>query len=89
MRMITGLKAQCRLGTGSVREIRVLDISEAGCMISKKMMRLQVQERILIKLPGLSYQGANVLWTEDDRAGLAFEQPLYSAVVSHMQERAA
>jgi len=52
-------------------------------------MRLQVQERILIKLPGLSYQGANVLWTEDDRAGLAFEQPLYSAVVSHMQERAA
>jgi len=89
MGVTTDIKAQCRLRTGGVHDIRVLDISEAGCMINRKMLRLEDQERVLIKLPDLAYQGATVLWVDDDQAGLAFEQPLYSAVLSHLRRAAA
>lgn len=77
--------AQCRLSNGGVHNIQVLDISEAGCLIDRRMLRLQDKDRVLIKLPDLAYQGATVLWVEDDRAGLGFEQPLYGAVLSHLK----
>ena len=64
MANVTDIKAQCRMSTGGVHEISVLDISEAGCMIGKRMLRL---------------------WVDDDRAGLVFEQPLYSAILKHLQ----
>jgi len=85
MANVTDIKAQCRMSTGGIHEISVLDISEAGCMIGKRMLRLQVDERLLIKLPNLAYQAATVLWVDDDRAGLVFEQPLYSAILTHLQ----
>jgi hypothetical protein len=41
-------------------------------------------DRVLIKMGNLAALPANVVWVEDDEAGLAFEQPLYGPVIEHL-----
>lgn len=79
------LKANCRSRNGGTNEIRVLDLSEAGCMINKRMLLMEPGDRVLVKMEGLTYLPCNVLWAEDEEAGLAFEQPLYGPVLEHLQ----
>ncbi len=83
------LKALCRSKTGRVHEVLVLDLSEAGCLINKRMVKLEDDERVLIKLPTLAYLTARVVWVEEDRAGLEFDDLLHSAVLAHLQQAAA
>lgn len=80
------LEAQCRSKAGGVNEIRVLDLSEVGCMIDKRMMRMEQGDRVLIKLEGLAYLPTSVVWVEEDEAGLSFEQPLYGPVLEHLRD---
>ncbi len=78
------ITARCRTSSGMVNDIDVLDLSVAGCLVNKRLMRLVPEERVLIKLHGLGFLPANVVWTEDERAGLEFEEPLYEPVVDHL-----
>lgn len=79
------LPAQIRSSSGSVNQVRVLDITEAGCLIDKRALMLKGQDRVLIKLKGLTYLAGSVLWTDNEQAGLMFEEPLYSAVLQHLK----
>jgi len=78
------IKATCRTPRGGVIEIDILDLSEAGCLIDKRMISMAEGERVLIKMGNLSFLPANVLWIEEDEAGLSFEQPLYGPVIEHL-----
>ena len=78
------LNAQCRSSNGGVNEIQILDLSEAGCMINKRMLTMQPGDRVLVKPQGLTYLPTSVLWVEEEEAGLAFEQPLYGPVLEHL-----
>lgn len=81
------LKAQCRTQRGGVIEVDVLDLSEAGCLIDKRMISMSEGERVLIKMGNLAFLPANVVWVEDDEAGLTFEQPLYGPVIEHLMSQ--
>jgi hypothetical protein len=79
------LSAQCRTSRGGVSDIQVLDLSEVGCLIDKRMISMQQGDRVLIKLEGLAYLPATVLWIEEGEAGLSFEQPIYGPVLEHVR----
>jgi hypothetical protein len=78
------LFAHCRSGAGAAIDLRVLDISAAGLMVERRAWNIQPEQRVLVKLEGLGYQPAIVLWVEEDKAGLQFEQPLYEPVLAHV-----
>ena len=79
--------ATCRSRTGSIMQLAVLDISVGGCMVERRAWGAKPEDHILIRLPGLSYMPASVLWVEDDAAGIAFDQPIYEPVMAHIQQR--
>lgn len=79
------LPAQIRSSSGSVNQVRVLDITEAGCLIDKRALMIKDHDRVLIKLKGLTYLAGSILWIDDKQAGLVFEEPLYSAVLQHLK----
>lgn len=79
------LTAQCRKSGGGIVELPVLDISLVGCMVDRRAWTARVDDRVLVKLEGLSFQPATVIWIEDDRAGLMFEQLLYEPVLASLQ----
>ena len=76
--------AQCRLKSGTVSGIIVLDVTIAGCMIDRCALSFTPEQRLLIKLPGLEFVGATVSWVDGDKAGLMFERPLYEPVLNHL-----
>ena len=78
------LYAKCRFKAGSSVELEVLDISHGGCMVDKKKWGAIAGQRALVQLPGLAFQPVTIVWVEDDKAGLAFEQPLHEAVLVHL-----
>lgn len=82
--MTAQLNARCRVPTGGISEIEILDINEGGCLVHKGRMRIENGDRVLLKLPGLEYKAAYVAWVEDEQAGLSFAEPLYGPVLAHM-----
>ncbi|MCL6249595.1 PilZ domain-containing protein [Altererythrobacter sp. KTW20L] len=78
------LLAKCRFSSGSTSDLEVLDLSHGGCMIDRKRANADPGARVLVKLPGLASQAGEVVWVEDERAGIAFEQPLHEAVLEHL-----
>lgn len=81
------LLATCRFQAGSTAELQVLDLSPGGCMVDRKRCNAEQGARVLVKLPGLGFQPANVAWVEDQHAGFAFEQPLHEAVLTHLWQQ--
>jgi len=80
------LTAKCRSSrTGGVVELAVLDLSPIGCMVDRRAWSARVDDRVLIKLEGLSYLPATVIWVEDDRAGIMFEELLYEPVLARLR----
>lgn len=61
-------------------ELEVLDLSIGGAMVEARGWTAQPSDRVLVTLPGLSAQPAEVVWVEDGRSGIAFEQPLHETV---------
>ncbi len=77
--------ARCRSSrTGGVVELEVLDISLVGCMVDR---RARVRgPALLVKLEGLTYQPATVIWVEDDKAGIMFENMLYEPILMRLRQ---
>lgn len=84
-RPVSILPARLRNRNGTVNEVHVLDVSLAGCLIERRAMALQVDDRVLIRLADLSFMPANVVWVEDQEAGLVFETELYEPVLEHLR----
>ena len=76
-----GVKASVRYRIRSKMEMAVLDLAEGGCMVDARGWGAKEEERVQVTLPGLSAIPAVVAWIEEDRAGIAFEEPLYGQVL--------
>ena len=79
------VRMKCRARSGRNADLQVLDISAGGAMVDCRGWSAAPGDRVLVTLPGLSAQPAELVWLEDDRAGIAFEQPLHDAVLVHLQ----
>jgi len=79
------LVGRLRSRSGCVNEVKVLDLSVAGCLIERRALPVKVDDRVLLQLPGLRYQSANVAWIDEDGVGLTFEELLHEVVVQHLQ----
>ncbi|MFL0355457.1 PilZ domain-containing protein [Erythrobacter sp. GH1-10] len=80
----TELKAVVRYRTRSKMEMPVLDLSAGGCMVSSRGWSAKPDESVSVKLPGLGFIPAKVVWIEDQRAGIAFEEALYGPTLEHL-----
>lgn len=81
--------AEVRYRSGQKLQLPVLDISLGGCMVDARSWTIRAEETVSIKLPGLAYQPAKVIWIEDERAGIAFEELLYEPTLEHLSQLAA
>lgn len=80
------LKAVIRYRVRSKLEMPILDLNEGGCLVEARGWGAQVDERVQIRLPGLGEVAASVIWIEDHKAGLAFEEPVYGPVLDNFFE---
>lgn len=80
------LRMKCRTRRGMSADLEVLDISIGGAMVEARGWTAQVGDRVLVTLPGLSAQPAELVWKEDGRAGIAFEQVLHETVFDRLEQ---
>ena len=62
----------------------VLDISLGGCMVDSRAWSAKPGDELSIRLPTLGFQRASVVWIEDQRAGIAFDELLYEPTLEHL-----
>jgi hypothetical protein len=79
------MKATCRSQSGMKAELAVLDISPIGCMVDRLAWSARPDDRVLIQLEGLGFQPGRVVWVEDERVGIEFEQLLHDAVLERLK----
>jgi len=73
-----------RKGGMQAKDVAVLDMSLAGCMVAWKGWTLKLEERVVISFPNLANLPATVLWSEDQKASFLFNNPLHEAVYDHL-----
>ena len=88
-RFTANYSAEVRYRSGMKLQLPVLDISLGGCMVDAGAWSIRPGETVSVKLPGLGFQPAEVVWIEDQRAGIAFEEPLYEPTLEHLSRFAA
>lgn len=81
--------AEVRYRSGQKLRLPVLDIGLGGCMVDARAWSIREGEEIFIKLPGLASRPATVIWNEDQRAGIAFDELLYEPTLEHLNALAA
>lgn len=86
---LTLLTLRCRSKSGNWVDLDVRDISLAGCLVDRRAWSSRPGDRVLVQLPGLSFQPAQVVWVEGEQAGIAFEELLYEPVLEHLRQSAA
>ncbi|QFT76058.1 PilZ domain-containing protein [Erythrobacter sp. THAF29] len=79
------ISATVRYHSRAKMEMPVLDINVGGCMLDARGWSVKPNERVSVKLPGLAFVSAIVVWIEDQRAGLAFDEALYAPTLEHLQ----
>ncbi len=80
------LTVTCRLPSRALGEFAIADISLAGCMVEKRAWPIKEGDRLLVKLPGLEFQPATVVWADEEHAGIAFESLLYEPVLMRLRQ---
>lgn len=78
------LLVRVRKGGMEIAGLEVLDLSLAGCMLNWRGWLLQEDQRVMVSFPDLANLPATVLWADQDRVGLLFNQPLHEAVYNHL-----
>jgi len=81
------LKVRCRSQSGSKANLLVLDISAGGCMVAYEGWKSEPGERVLATLHGLDARPSRLVWIEDGKAGIAFDEPLHPAVYDLLMSR--
>ncbi len=74
-----------RTGTGK-RDVTIVDLSDQGCRIFDRMGHLPQDLAVTIKIGPVGPVDATVRWKEQPYAGLAFDRPLYPAVLDHIRD---
>jgi hypothetical protein len=62
------------------------NVSTGGCRVELVEM-VDVNERVIVRLPALEPLGAEVAWVEGAHAGLRFQRPLHPAVFDQLIDR--
>ena len=88
-RFAANYNAEVRYRSGQKMQLPVLDIGLGGCMVDARGWSVREGEAIFVRLPGLASQPAAVVWIEDERAGIAFEELLYEPTLEHLNRLAA
>jgi len=88
-RQATAYNAEVRYQSGRKLTLPVLDISLGGCMVDARSWSIRPGEPVSVKLPSLNWQPAKLVWNEDGRAGIAFEEMLYEPTLEHLNALAA
>lgn len=83
------MKAICRPRSGSKVQYEVLELTPGGCLIDARAWMPREGESISVWLDGLEPLSGTVVWAEDGKAGIAFEQLLHDAVYSRLMQSAA
>jgi len=64
----------------------LLDISHGGCMVECHAWSARPGDHLTVKLPGFDTRSAHVVWLEDDKAGIAFEELLHDVAFNQLRE---
>jgi len=54
-------------------------------MVECRSWSAEPGERVTVKLPGFDFQPGNLVWIEEGRAGIAFEEILHDLTVSKLK----
>ncbi len=77
---------ELRRTRGMKYRVTVRDLSPQGCSINL-VDRVELDEIIWIKFPGLESLEADVCWTKDFVAGVEFRRPLHPSVFALILDR--
>jgi hypothetical protein len=80
-RSAVSLEASLRERGRSALKARIETLSRQGCSVSGYGFVHQ-GGHVWVKLPGLESLGGSIAWCHEQRAGIAFEQPLHPAVLA-------
>jgi len=80
----SALLVRVRKGSLETLDVPVLDLSLAGCMVEWQGWKLTEGLRVFVSFPSLSNVASTVLWIEDNRVGLLFDDLLHEAVFLHL-----
>lgn len=72
------------LSNGADTAVEICNISEGGCLVEGDGLALRHGARTRIRIEGICMIDGTVAWTQDGRGGIAFGEPLHSAVVLHI-----
>ena len=67
-------------GAPKPRPVTLSDLSSVGCQMSPAG-DLRTGAMILVRLPGLAYWPATIVWKRDDRVGVEFKNALHPIAV--------
>jgi hypothetical protein len=87
-RLPMGTEIAVRKSGGFSFQLPALDVSIDGCRVELVEM-VDVNERVIVRLPALEPLGAEVAWVEGNHAGLRFQRPLHPAVFDQLIDRFA
>lgn len=78
------LPARCRSRSGFLDRVVISDISEGGCRIDSLALVLGVGDLVVVRPEVLEGLTGAIRWVKGHSAGIAFDRPLYPAVVEHL-----
>ena len=78
------LSALIRYRTRNKMEMQVLDLSAGGCLVDARGWSIKPDEVVSVKFPDMAYIAGRVVWIENSRAGIAFDEPLYGPLLEHL-----
>ena len=78
------MSARIRSKGVEVPGVEVLDLSLAGCMVRTGVWLPREEQRVFVSLPNIANLPAQVLWVENGRAGVLFDQLLSEVIYEHL-----
>ena len=82
------MQATLSCGDGAAASARVRNISRGG-MMAQCRFRGNAGDQVLIYMRGLGEVGGNVVWTNDNRIGVMFDEPIDPAAALRRRHPAA
>jgi len=79
-----GAWGRYRTGRGVGRDVKILDVNAKGCRFHDKFGALDPDMPITVKIGNIGPLLSKVRWVEGATVGIAFEEPLYGAVLDHI-----
>jgi len=67
----------------------LLDISPGGCMAVCQSWPAEAGDEVSVKLPGLDSRHGRIVWIEEGRTGIAFEELLHETAFHRLQDMIA